>query len=131
MPAATDDLTDRQRDVLRLLREGKNPTEIGRELGISSQGVQGHMRRLRQKGLAEPAASPRTVAPAANARTRGPAAPFDPASTIAAVQQAIADERAKLDRREAEINAEFERLRAEQQAITDARNELDKLSPPA
>jgi DNA-binding CsgD family transcriptional regulator len=41
------DLTERQRDVLRLVREGKSPTEIGKELSISSQGVHGHMRRLR------------------------------------------------------------------------------------
>jgi DNA-binding CsgD family transcriptional regulator len=46
-PTSEDELTERQRDVLRLVREGKNPTEIGKELEISSQGVHGHLRRLR------------------------------------------------------------------------------------
>jgi FixJ family two-component response regulator len=40
VPTSEGELTERQRDVLRLVREGKNPTEIGKELEISSQGVQ-------------------------------------------------------------------------------------------
>lgn len=122
MPA--DDLTDRQRDVLRLAKENKNPTEIGRELGISSQGVHGHLRRLRTKGLL----------PSAPAPTRRPEPPrddrsFDPASTISVVVKAITDQLAQLDARETEVNAEIERLQTEKREIADARKELEKLRP--
>jgi FixJ family two-component response regulator len=48
---ADDELTERQGEVLNLVRAGRNPTEIGKELGISSQGVHGHIRRLRERGL--------------------------------------------------------------------------------
>jgi DNA-binding MarR family transcriptional regulator len=123
MPTPESELTERQRDVLRLHREGKNPTEIGRELDISSQGVHGHLRRLRGHGLIESEARP------AAAKRRDARQAFDPASTIAAVQQAIAAQRAQLDSREAEIDGQIEQLRAEKRAIGEARKELDKLTP--
>jgi predicted ArsR family transcriptional regulator len=53
VPKDESTLTERQADVLRLYREGKSPTEIGKELDISSQGVHGHLRRLRAHGLIE------------------------------------------------------------------------------
>lgn len=130
-PTDESELTDRQKDVLRLVKAGKNPTEIGRELGISSQGVHGHLRRLRGHGLIE-AEAPAPAAKAAARRGGKPAngrQSFDPASTIAAVQQAITEQRAQLDNREAEIDAEIETLKAEKKAIGDARKELAKLTP--
>jgi DNA-binding Lrp family transcriptional regulator len=127
-PTPESELTERQRDVLRLQREGKTPTEIGNELGISSQGVHGHLRRLRDHGLIERGAA--KPAKPRDARAPGPRR-FDPASTIAAVQQTIATQRAELDTREAEIDAQIEQLREEKRAIEAARKELDKLTPPA
>jgi predicted ArsR family transcriptional regulator len=132
VPTSEDELTERQRDVLRLVREGKNPTEIGKELEISSQGVHGHLRRLRTHGLieegqlatAKPAARKPRAAPATNARPS-----FDPASTIRVVVQAIKEQRNELDRREEEIDAEIARLQDEKRAIGAARQELHKLTP--
>ena len=131
-PTDESELTDRQRDVLRLHRDGRNPTEIGKELGISSQGVHGHLRRLRGHGLIEdgaPAAKPAARKRSANERHRGAASAFDPAAAIAAVQQAITQQHTQLDDREAEIDAEIARLRDEKKAIAAARAELSKLTP--
>jgi DNA-binding CsgD family transcriptional regulator len=133
MTTPTDEsgLTDRQRDVLRLVREGRNPTEIGRELGISSQGVHGHLRRLRDRGLVEAAAPAKPAARKRSANDRQPhaAAGFDPKSAIAAVQQAIVEQREQLDTREAEIDAQITQLRDEKKLITATRKELEKLTP--
>jgi predicted ArsR family transcriptional regulator len=133
VPTSEGELTERKRDVLRLVREGKNPTEIGKELEISSQGVHGHLRRLRTHGLieegqlatAKPAARKPRAAPAtSNARPS-----FDPASTIRVVVQAINEQRNELDRREEQIDAEIARLQDEKRAIGAARKELHKLIP--
>jgi hypothetical protein len=131
-PTSEDELTERQRDVLRLVREGKNPTEIGKELEISSQGVHGHLRRLRAHGLIEGDAAPATAA--APKPSRRPSArnatPFDPASTIRVVVQAIATQLSELDRREETVDAEIARLGDEKKAIGAARKELQNLVPP-
>lgn len=128
---ADQGLTDRQQEVLRLTREGKNPTEVGRELGISSQGVHGHLRKLRQRGLIEGEPTTSTAKPRPARRGAAPrnGTPFDPAATIDAVRQAIAQQREALDAREAEIDSEIATLRDEKQAIAAARKELDKLTP--
>jgi predicted transcriptional regulator len=133
VPTVEDEqITTRQRDVLRLHQEGKNPTAIGKELGISSQGVHGHLRRLSAKGLIEgEAASAKRVTRAAGAKTSGPPAPFDPADTIRTVVRTITAQLEQLNTREAEIDEEIERLRGEKKKIAKARNELDKLIPDA
>lgn len=129
------ELTDRQRDVLRLHREGLSPTAIGKALDISSQGVHGHLRRLRGHGLIESVRAPaepageKHVTRAAGAKTRGPAAPFDPADTIRTVVRTITAQLEQLNTREAQIDEDIERLRAEKQQIAATRIELDKLIP--
>lgn len=51
MPETHQAATERQTAVLEMHKAGLSPTEIGRELGITSQGVHGHLRRLRKRGL--------------------------------------------------------------------------------
>lgn len=126
------ELTERQQAVLRLHREGKGPTEIGRELDISSQAVHGHYRRLRAHGLIEET-SPRVPAtrqrPGSARPARNGAEPFDPASTIRVVVQTITAQIGELNSREQEIDDEVERLKGEKKAIAKARAELEKLIP--
>lgn len=116
-------LTARQADVLRLTREGKNPTQIGEELGISSQGVHGHLRRLREKDLV----------PAANERTPRRAAPrvlrSKPADAMAAVRATAAEQDRQLAARLDEIEGEQDALKAEKAAIVKTRKELEALLP--
>jgi predicted ArsR family transcriptional regulator len=128
VPTSEDELTDRQRDVLRLHREGKNPTEIGKELDISSQGVHGHLRRLRAHGLIEEleAAAPKSK--------RAPSKPrdgrsFDPADTIRTVVRTITAQLEELSTRETEIDAAIAQLRDEKKAIAKAREQLTTLMP--
>jgi predicted transcriptional regulator len=121
------DLTERQRDVLRLVREGKSPTEIGKELSISSQGVHGHMRRLREHGLI-PALKPTARKPAAKP-SAAPNERFDPAQSLRIVVGTITAQLDELDAREQAIDAEIAALNAEKQAIENARTELQKLVP--
>jgi DNA-binding MarR family transcriptional regulator len=135
-PNVTDDvsdLTDRQRDVLRLHQEGKNPTEIGAALGITSQAVHGHYRRLRARGLIEGDAKPaaeRRVTTARNARSRGPLAPFDPQDTVRVVVATITAQLDELNTRDEAVDAQIEALKVEKKAIAAARKELAALVPP-
>lgn len=112
---ATDDLTDRQKEVLELHNQGKNPTEIGNALAISSQAVHGHFRRLREKGLIPGDGPPRAAAAKRrpNAR-RG----LDAAAAVDAVRQAAEQQRDAIHGRQQEIDAEIASLNAE-------RSELD------
>jgi predicted ArsR family transcriptional regulator len=127
VPKDESTLTERQADVLRLYREGKSPTEIGKELDISSQGVHGHLRRLRAHGLIE-GDTPKP--PAAPRRARSNAVePFDPADSIRAVVRTITAQLDALNAREADIDAEIARLQAEKKQIGATRKELDKLIP--
>jgi predicted ArsR family transcriptional regulator len=112
-----ENLTERQADVLRLTQEGKNPTDVGRELGISSQGVHGHLRRLRAKGLL-PDEEPRPRARRRNGRTP---APVDYLSAIRAAAERA--EREILDR-QAEIDAEIADLKREREALDGALEEV-------
>jgi predicted ArsR family transcriptional regulator len=114
------DLTKRQKDVLRLVREGKNPTEIGKELGISSQGVHGHMRRLRDRGLlpaadrAKPAGRPRATA---NHKV-------SPTSALEAVRATVREQLEAIDARQAAIEREITALTEERDQLDTARTEL-------
>jgi predicted ArsR family transcriptional regulator len=112
-----ENLTERQADVLRLTQEGMNPTDVGRELGISSQGVHGHLRRLRAKGLL-PDEEPRPRARRRNGRTP---APVDYLSAIR--EAAERAEREILDR-QAEIDAEIADLKREREALDGALEEV-------
>lgn len=127
---AESELTERQREVLALVREGKNPTEIGKALGISSQGVHGHLRRLRGHGLipdeyaggtgGKPAATRRPGVRGGTNATITPETAIRAAIELIEAQmhglQArltdIAEERTGLDREEEEILVGLERLEA-------------------
>jgi DNA-binding Lrp family transcriptional regulator len=110
--------------VLRLHRAGKNPTEIGEELGISSQGVHGHFRRLRDRGLMEGKTATSTPKPAATDR------PVDAASALDAVRQAAATQRQQLVDRKAEIDREVKSLKKQDGEIDAAIAEIDAMLEP-
>ena len=44
-----EDLTDRQRDVLQLLTEGKSMKEVGNRLGLSARTVAFHKYRIKKR----------------------------------------------------------------------------------
>lgn len=44
-------LTDRQREVLSLIREDKAPKEIAKQMGVGDGAIYEHMRVLRDKGF--------------------------------------------------------------------------------
>lgn len=125
--APTDEavLTDKQREVLTLVREGKNPTEIGAALGVTSQAVHGHLRRLRGHGLLpdEPTKPGRA---ASRARKNGI---FDPEDALAAVRSTIETQKAALNQREAQVRSEIEALTQELEQIEFTRKALDKYTP--
>ena len=133
MSNPTDDLTDRQRDVLRLHTEGKNPTEIGKALDITSQAVHGHFRRLREKGLIAGDVGPK---PAAR-KPRGEAglvrggtnATITPETAIRAAIELIEAQQAGLRDRLEEIGEERAALKLEEQGIHDALETLESMRP--
>lgn len=113
MTADPEKLTERQSDVLRLTKEGKNPTDVAKELGISSQGVHGHLRRLRAKRLLAPDAPKRK---GANGR-----AEVDYLATIRlAAEQAEQDIR----KRQSEIDQAIANLQAERDGLNAALEEV-------
>lgn len=125
MPTTEDQLTARQADVLRLHREGKNPTEIGRTLGISSQGVHGHLARLRQYGLI--AGEGGTTA---RSRTRGRQAPYDPSRALDAVRQAVREQEEAIIGRQRELDAVIATAHEERDRLNDTLDELRRFYAP-
>lgn len=111
-------LTDAQRQVLELREQGLSPTQIGREMGITSQAVQGHLRRLRAKGAVEPL----------RRRGRGASLAFDPGAAIEAVQHAIAAQRAAASARLGELDEQIKALQAEKKVVQRTITELDALA---
>jgi biotin operon repressor len=105
----TNDLTERQRDILALVKQGQSATEIGRALGISSQGVHGHFQRLRSKGIEIP-----TQNGTHKASRRAPGDGGAPSGkALAAAQDAIKEHERRLLARVAEIDAEIRALQQE------------------
>lgn len=120
MPDPTD-LTERQQQVLALHREGKNPTDIGRELSITSQGVHGHLRRLAARGLVE-------LERPARARDDVPNGRLDPDEALRAVRQAAIEQVHVVTQRLTAIDGEIEALRNEKKGLQKA---LEKLNEQA
>lgn len=114
----SDGLTQRQRDVLRLHREGKSPTEIGKELEISSQGVHGHLRRLRDKGLIE--SEPRRKPQAASSA-------FDASMALKTVRETIAEQATLIRNRQTEIDQQVRELGVERTRLDETLAELERL----
>lgn len=65
-------LAPKQKRVLDLLNKGKSPTETAKALGISVNGIYGHMRRIEAKGYAVPRS---TNGRSASRKTRTKASP--------------------------------------------------------
>lgn len=114
----SDGLTERQRDVLRLHQQGKSPTEIGKELEISSQGVHGHLRRLRDKGLieGEPRRKPQPTSGA-----------FDASMALKTVRETIAEQTTLIRNRQTEIDQLIRELGAERTRLDETLAELERL----
>jgi DNA-binding MarR family transcriptional regulator len=118
-------LTDKQREVLRLHNEGKNPTEIGKAMGTSSQAVHGHFRRLRAHGLIADEATPSRVAAARRRTTNG----FDPGNALAAVIAAAEEGIAKAEQRKRDIDLLVMGLDEERRELDATIEELRKHLP--
>lgn len=115
MKTAEPELTDRQRAVLRLTQEGSNPTEIAREIGITSQGVHGHLRKLRQMKLL----------PERQGAARRPTRPADGGDVVSAENALAAVRRAVEEQAEA-ILARQQAIDLEIAALEHERVELEK-----
>lgn len=124
----TDDLTDRQRQVLELKREGKSTGEIKDALGISSQGVSGHLKRLRTKGLLPPEDEP-SARPATSVRKPRQRPAIDPAAAIMAAVEGVRQQRRELEGRLQEIEAERRSLDDEEAGVRAAIERLDAMIP--
>lgn len=107
-----DQLSPRAQEVLELTQQGKNPTEVGAALGITSQGVHGHLRRLREKGLLPPDPKAKGRKSDANGRPD-----FNVQTAFAEVRASIARQRDDLDTYVAGVNRELEALEERKKAL--------------
>jgi predicted ArsR family transcriptional regulator len=112
-------LTERQQQVLKLTTEGKNPTEIGEALGISSQAVHGHFRRLRAHGLLNGG----TSAPAPSSK-HSIAATLK--SAMSAIDRTIAEQRKEIERSIAQLERNREQFKAQITKIDQDKREAEK-----
>lgn len=117
------DLTDRQKAVLELVRKGKSPTAIGKELGISSQGVHGHLRKLRERGLVD-------SEPVRSKKPRN-GVTVNPAKALEAVRAAIDEQEQALLQRLSDIDEERQALDGEAAEIQATLGQLRALAPRA
>lgn len=111
-----DTPSPRAMEVLELHNAGKNPTEIGAALDISSQGVHGHLRRLRERGLI-----------AGKAKAKDNARPeFSVATAFDEVRESIARQQRELDTHMAGIDRELETIEERKQALKKERVDAEK-----
>jgi len=106
-----DDLTERQREVLRLHEEGKTPTEIGQTLGITSQNVHGHFKRLRRRGLMGPAGGPRAAQ----------------SDILADIRRVLQEKERDVDARLREIATSIQALETEREALVATRAQIEAM----
>lgn len=112
-------LTERQQAVLALTQENKNPTEIGKELGISSQGVHGHLRKLRAAGLLPELAGKK-------AADNGRSDTVTAAGAFREIQQSIARQQRDLATQLPRIDKAIEAKQDEIKALKRERSEAEK-----
>jgi hypothetical protein len=141
-------LTDRQKQIKKLLDAGKTPREVGEELGISENAVYQQRRRMKQAAADRRAANKSTTTKAAskpaprkrNAPARKSAAPAastaaskpEPTDPLSAVrhrrgqlESMVADQKAALDA----ANSEQQRAqKAHDEAVGKVKAELDRLT---
>jgi DNA-binding CsgD family transcriptional regulator len=107
-------ITARQREVLRLTAAGHSPTEVGRALGISSQAVHGHFRRVRVNGHAVPCRRQRSADLAAPSLSRVTAD-----GALAAVSASIIEHERLVATRLDEVAAQIDELQRERTSLQD------------
>lgn len=122
-------LTARQQEVLTLVREGKTPTEIGKALEISSQGVHGHLRRLAQRGLVTLEQSPSRTASTRTRRERNGSRKLNPSQALEAVHQAAREQATAVEARVAAIDVEIADLRDEKKQLGETLKQLQAHLP--
>lgn len=114
-------ISEKQEQVLKLHKEGKNATEIAKEMGIKSNGVHAHIRRLRAKGLIPKVSGSRKSGSTRKSkatttrnsrRASSPRSPRVPAS-VKALEQA----KAQAAKRVEQIDAEIAKLTDERNAL--------------
>lgn len=134
MPTPIEQLSEKQRQVLELHNKDMNPTEIGKALGITSQAVHGHFRRLRDHGYDTGTTQPGRAAARARKATPPNATPpngvpYDAHSALAMIQQTAAEGIALAENRKDEIDTEIDALRAEKKELDGKITELRKHLP--
>lgn len=117
------ELTEKQQQVLEMHRANKGPAEIAEALGISTQGVHGHIKRLRNKGLIEAKPSAGASRPA-----RRDGARLDPKAALEVVREAARQQITTVEARQAEIEAEIKDLQEEKRELGKTLTELRKHS---
>jgi DNA-binding CsgD family transcriptional regulator len=110
MEAAAATPTRKQQQVLDYLRNGKTPAHIAKRMGISTNGVYGHMRKLRKMGLLN------NSTPAAVAETNGGAAASNGHSDIP-VLDLLRDAQSEAAKRIDHLNRVIEEAEQEKSAI--------------
>jgi hypothetical protein len=129
-------LSKKQKKVYDLLQKGKTPKEVASKMGISVNGVYGHMRRIENAGFEVPrsgrgGSSGRTETPAPAASPNGGGAVSqvdigvealvktieDRIGSIKEEADEISDEREKLDVRTEELTKECKELETRHKAL--------------
>lgn len=113
-----EDISPRAAQVLELHKAGKNPTEIGAELGITSQGVHGHLSRLRRAGL---------IADKKKGKDQDNGRPeFNVATAFGEVRQTISRQQHELDAHIASIDRRLEDLEESKKALKKERADAER-----
>jgi DNA-binding CsgD family transcriptional regulator len=122
-PTNDPPLTEKQQQVLDLLAQDKTPTQIAEALNITSQGVHGHMQRLRRRGLipgeAAPSQGARRNRGSRKAATSAGITPTD------AQRQGLTARASELDQEIDDLKAEIDRRRTEKRGVEKAAKDLE------
>lgn len=111
-------LAKKQAEVLGLLEGGKTPVEVAKKLGISPNGVYGHMRRIEAKGYAVPRG--KSNASPAKAKRRGrPKASSNGSGPVGAIDAGIKKLIQQAETRSKAIKVEADKITAEQNVLKD------------
>lgn len=112
-------LTSKQKKVVTALEAGKSPKDIAKSMGISVNGVHGHIRRLRKIGALPQPTGSRSRAGTRRATTRGRRASSNgrlKSPAARALAKAVSQAKGRLH----EIDVERQKLDAEEAEIKDA-----------
>lgn len=122
---ATKQPTRKQQQVLDLLDQDKTATQIAKAMGITPNGVHGHIRRMRATGLLNKNGQRKA---SSNGRAVGAKAPTaDQVSALASDALKKIDVRTEqIAARKSEIKSEFARLEAEDLTLDEEATQLQK-----